>query len=157
MRGIVQRVHRASVTVDGQIVGQIHAGLLVLVAAEVGDTDPDVEKFADRIVNLRIFSDPEGKMNLDLASATQNSGAPNLLIVSNFTVAGDTSKSRRPSFTSAMGFEPGKEAFERLVNACLVRGARVQTGQFGAHMDVELVNDGPVTLVVQVGPSNVSN
>jgi D-tyrosyl-tRNA(Tyr) deacylase len=66
MRGIVQRVHRASVTVDGQIVGQIHAGLLVLVAAEVGDTDPDVEKFADRIVNLRIFSDPEGKMNLDL-------------------------------------------------------------------------------------------
>lgn len=157
MRGVVQRVSEASVTVDGAVVGTIGAGLLVLVAAEKGDTETDLQKFADRIVNLRIFSDAEGKMNLDLASATSDSATPNLLLVSNFTVAGDTSKSRRPSFTSAMGFEEGKAMFDQLVAACADRGARTQTGVFGAHMDVALVNDGPVTLVIQVGPSNVSN
>lgn len=157
MKGVVQRVSEASVTVEGAVVGRIGAGLLVLVAAEKGDTETDLQKFADRIVNLRIFSDAEGKMNLDLASATSDSEMPNLLLVSNFTVAGDTSKSRRPSFTSAMGFDEGKAMFDQLVAACAERGARTQTGVFGAHMDVALVNDGPVTLVIQVGPSNVSN
>lgn len=157
MRGVVQRVSEASVTVDGAVVGRIGAGLLVLVAAEKGDTETDLQKFADRIVNLRIFSDAEGKMNLDLAAATSDSAKSNLLLVSNFTVAGDTSKSRRPSFTAAMGFEEGKAMFDQLVAACAERGARTQTGVFGAHMDVALVNDGPVTLVIQVGPSNVSN
>lgn len=157
MKGVVQRVSEASVTVEGAVVGRIGAGLLVLVAAEKGDTEADLQKFADRIVNLRIFSDAEGKMNLDLAAATSDSAMPNLLLVSNFTVAGDASKSRRPSFTSAMGFEEGKAMFDQLVSACAERGARTQTGVFGAQMDVALVNDGPVTLVIQVGPSNVSN
>lgn len=144
MRAVVQRVLSASVVVEGTVVGRIGPGLLVLVGAHKDDTESNAFKLANRIAGLRIFNDDAGKMNLSMADA----GAMSVLAVSNFTVYGDAIASRRPSFISAAPFEQGRELFEAFVKALEVEGIQVETGKFGADMKVSLVNDGPVTLVI---------
>lgn len=144
MRAVLQRVSSASVTVEGSVVGGIDAGLLVLAAVEERDTERDRAWMADKLVNLRIFPDAAGKMNRSLI---ESGGA--MLLISNFTVAGDCRKGRRPAFTGAMKPPEAEHEFDRLVGAVRDAGVRVETGVFGAHMDVSLVNDGPVTLVVE--------
>jgi D-tyrosyl-tRNA(Tyr) deacylase len=147
MRAVVQRVLRASVTVNGEVVGQCGPGLLVLVAAHRHSVEPQAIDLADRVAGLRIFSDSSGKMNLALKDLPESEEAQ-VLVVSQFTLYGDVYSSRRPSFTESAGYDQGKAMYESFVAALtpLVRG--VETGEFGAHMDVELVNDGPVTLVI---------
>lgn len=142
MRLVIQRVSRAAVRVDGEMVGSIEQGLMVLAGLERGDGDDQIEKAAQRIATLRVFEDADGKMNLGL---DQIGGR--LLVVSQFTLAGSIRKGRRPSFDQAM---PGSEAeplFERFVELLRCHGVRVETGVFGAMMEVELVNEGPVTLL----------
>lgn len=141
MRAIVQRVSRARVTVDGQVVGEIGTGLLALVGAHKDDTEQNAKKLADRVAGLRVFNDADGKMNLALPQPAA------VLAVSNFTVYGDPSQ-RRPSFTSAAPYERGKELFEAFLADLKALGVHVEAGVFGADMQVELTNDGPVTLVV---------
>ncbi len=159
MRAIVQRVSSASVSVDGQVVGRCGLGLLVLVGVHRDDCGDNAGKLAQKIVNLRIFSDEAGKMNLSLLDLTRGSrvqgpgsegDGPGILAVSNFTVYGDVSKNRRPSFIESAGFEQGRLLFERFVEELRSSGLGVGTGVFGAHMEVALVNDGPVTLTVDV-------
>lgn len=143
MRAVIQRVSHASVTVDGEVVGRIGKGFLALIGAAQGDEDADVEYIASKIAGLRIFEDDGGKMNLALADV---GGA--VLAVSQFTLFGDCRKGRRPSFTGAM--EPGQaaESFESVVARLRALGLPVETGRFRAHMDVSLLNDGPVTLLI---------
>ncbi|MBT9561202.1 MAG: D-tyrosyl-tRNA(Tyr) deacylase [Myxococcales bacterium] len=143
MRAVIQRVSHASVTVDGEVVGRIGKGFLALIGAAQGDEDADVEYIASKIAGLRIFEDDGGKMNLALADV---GGA--VLAVSQFTLFGDCRKGRRPSFTGAM--EPGQaaERFESVVARLRALGLPVETGRFRAHMDVSLLNDGPVTLLI---------
>ncbi|MFQ3586262.1 MAG: D-aminoacyl-tRNA deacylase [Fimbriimonadaceae bacterium] len=154
MKGIVQRVSRAHVTVEGERVGEIGSGLVVLVAAHRDDTPKEAARLADRVVGCRIFNDRQGRMNLSLrdlwAAGDEANGArrPGVLAVSNFTVYGDTTQ-RRPSFVLSAPYERGKELFERFVAELASMGCPVQTGIFGAHMDVEMVNDGPVTVIVE--------
>jgi D-aminoacyl-tRNA deacylase len=143
MRAVVQRVTEAKVTVDGEVTGQIGAGLCVLVGVGKDDSDTLADALADKVVRLRIFEDDAGKMNRSLLDV---GGA--LLAVSQFTLFGDTSKGRRPSFVAAM--EPGRaeQLFERFCLACRNLGVTVATGRFRTHMSVSLVNDGPVTLLL---------
>ncbi len=150
MRAIVQRVGMASVSVGGREVGRCGPGLLLLVGVHRDDTEADARKLADRILGTRIFNDPQGKMNLAIRDFPQPEGGYELevLAVSNFTVYGDP-KSRRPSFTLSAGYEQGRALFDRFVFELRSLGASVQTGEFGADMRVSLVNDGPVTLVVE--------
>lgn len=143
MRACVQRVTEASVTVDQQIVGQIGRGLLVLLGVSDDDTPGDARQLADKVCGLRIFEDADNKMNRSLEEI---GGA--LLVVSQFTLMGDCRKGRRPSFTKAAPPEQADELYQTFVAAVGVRGIRVETGQFRAHMDVALVNDGPVTLLL---------
>lgn len=155
---IVQRVSMAGVRVDGKEVGRCGPGLLLLVGIHVDDDAAKIEKMAKKIVGLRIFNDTDGRMNLSIADfpfdgpPCQN--APlfdkSILAVSNFTVYGDASKSRRPSFTASAPFEKGKELFDLFVAQVRSLGVEVQTGIFGSHMDVSLVNDGPVTVMVDL-------
>jgi D-tyrosyl-tRNA(Tyr) deacylase len=142
MRAVVQRVTRAEVTVAGESVGRIERGLCVLVGVASDDTEEDARALADKIVGLRVFEDGAGKMNLDVTAAR---GA--LLCVSQFTLLGDARKGRRPSFTDAMAPEPAAALFERFV-ACCRAAVRTETGRFRTTMLVELVNDGPVTLLL---------
>ena len=142
MRAVIQRVSRAEVTVDGASVGRIGRGLCVLVGVANGDDEEDARTLADKTVGLRIFEDDGGKMNLDVK---QVGGA--LLCVSQFTLLGDARKGRRPSFTDAMAPEPAAALFERFVAFCRAV-VPVETGRFRASMLVELVNDGPVTLLL---------
>lgn len=144
MRAVVQRVSSASVSVDGKVVGSCGVGLLLLVAAHREDTESNAAKLADRVKGLRIFNDGEGKMNLALADV-----GGSVLAVSNFTVYGETSKNRRPSFISSAPYEEGERLFDAFVASLRGLGVEVQTGIFGAHMDVSLVNDGPVTVIVE--------
>lgn len=144
MRAVVQRVSSASVSVDGKVVGSCRVGLLVLVAAHREDTESNAAKLADRVKGLRIFNDGEGKMNLAMADV-----GGSVLAVSNFTVYGETSKNRRPSFISSAPYEEGERLFDAFVASLRGLGIEVQTGIFGAHMDVSLVNDGPVTVIVE--------
>lgn len=148
MKAVVQRVSEASVKVDGEIVGHIQRGLLVLVAAHKDDSDLETQKMADKVFGLRIFNDDAGKMNLAL---TEVDGS--VLAVSNFTVYGETAKNRRPSFVEAAPYERGQILFESFVSHLAAKGCRVETGLFGADMKVSLVNDGPVTVIVTVEPS----
>jgi D-tyrosyl-tRNA(Tyr) deacylase len=143
MRACVQRVNRAQVSVDGQIVGQVELGVCVLVGVGKDDGDADAAALADKVTGLRIFEDDAGKMNLSVLEA---GGA--LLAVSQFTLFGDVRNGKRPSFSDAM--EPGRaEAlFEQFCAECRMRGARVETGRFRTHMRVELENDGPVTILI---------
>jgi D-tyrosyl-tRNA(Tyr) deacylase len=144
VRVVVQRVSRASVTVEGRVTGSIGRGLLVLVGFAPPDGDSQVEWMADKVAGLRIFPDDAGKMNLDLAAV---GGA--VLVVSQFTLYGDASKGRRPSFIGAAAPEVAVPLYQSFVAALRAKGLPVETGEFGAMMDVELVNDGPVTLVLE--------
>jgi D-tyrosyl-tRNA(Tyr) deacylase len=145
MRAVVQRVSRASVAVDGKVVSSCGAGLLVLVATHRDDTEKEAVKLADRVAKLRIFSDAEGKMNLALGNLDPPGS---VLAISNFTVYGETAKNRRPSFIESAPYDRGHELYEAFVHALRGLGIHVDTGIFGAHMEVELVNDGPVTVIV---------
>jgi D-tyrosyl-tRNA(Tyr) deacylase len=144
MRAVIQRVTRASVEVEGRTVGKIQSGLVVLVGVAKGDNDADVSYLADKIPSLRIFSDDSGKMNRSL---TELGGG--ILAVSQFTLLGDIRKGRRPGFDQAADPAAARALFDQFVAALrAVSGLRVETGLFGAHMNVELVNDGPVTFVL---------
>ncbi|MCI0641426.1 MAG: D-aminoacyl-tRNA deacylase [Gemmataceae bacterium] len=143
MRAVLQRVSRAKVVVDGQTVGEIGRGLLLLLGVTHDDTPEKAQWLAEKVAGLRIFPDDEGKMNRDL---TEAGGAA--LIVSQFTLYGDTRKGRRPSFVDAAAPEKAIPLYEEFINAVKALGVPVATGQFGAMMQVELVNDGPVTLIV---------
>src|SRR5216110_1229503 len=143
MRAVVQRVTGASVTIDAQVVGQIGRGLVVLLGVEQDDTDADSQQLADKTIQLRIFDDAEGKMNLSLADLR---GA--ILVVSQFTLLGDCRKGRRPSFIQAAPPELAERLYETFVAAVGVQGIAVATGKFRAMMQVELVNDGPVTILI---------
>lgn len=145
VRGLVQRVTRASVVVDGQTVGEIGSGLCVLVGVTHDDGPDQVRKLADKIWNLRIMADDEGAMNLSIADTTRG-----VLIVSQFTLYGDTRKGRRPSWIDAARPEVAEPLVEAVVEELRGLGAEVATGIFGADMALELVNDGPVTLLLDV-------
>ena len=145
MISVLQRVREARVDVDGQTVGAIGAGLLVLVCAERGDTEAEADRLLAKILKLRIFSDAAGKMN----QSVQDIGG-GLLLVSQFTLAADTRSGMRASFTTAAPPDEARRGFDRLVEVCRERHPPgVETGQFGAHMVVSLVNDGPVTFLLR--------
>ena len=141
MRALVQRVTEASVAVEGQVIGQTGPGLMVLVCAMRGDDAAAADKLAARVAKLRIFRDEAGKMNRSLVDT--GGGA---LVVSQFTLAADTSTGNRPGFSAAAAPEDGRRLYERFAAALGDHGIAVQTGQFGADMKVQLVNDGPVTI-----------
>jgi len=143
MRAVVQRVSSARVSVEGRVTGGIDGGLAVLLAVGREDTEATAKFMAEKIVNLRIFNDPDGKMNLSLLDIR---GA--LLAVSQFTLYGDARGGRRPSFIQAAPPELGKALYEEFIRAISELGVRVETGVFQAHMSVELVNDGPVTILL---------
>ena len=143
MRALVQRVSESSVTVDGQTVGSIGKGVLVLLGVSKGDTEKEAEWLSEKIPNLRIFEDDAGKMNLSLIDI-----GGELLAVSQFTLAGDCKKGRRPSFDKAAPPETAETLYEYFTKMVAEKGIRVETGRFRAMMKVHLVNDGPVTLVV---------
>jgi D-tyrosyl-tRNA(Tyr) deacylase len=147
MRIVLQRVREASVTIEGEVVGAIAQGFLLLVGFAPGDTDAEVTWLADKVASLRLFSDAEGKMNLDLAAI---GGA--VLVVSQFTLYGDAAKGRRPSFVGAARPEEAIPLYERFIAALRGLGLTVATGTFGAEMQVALVNDGPVTLLLERSP-----
>jgi D-aminoacyl-tRNA deacylase len=140
MIALIQRVLRAQVDVAGETVGRIGPGLLALVAVQPHDGEAQIQRMAERLLGYRVFSDDLGKMNRSLAEV-----GGGLLLVSQFTLAADTSKGMRPSFTSAASPELGRKWFERLVEIAKSRHSPVEIGRFGAHMEVGLVNDGPVT------------
>ena len=143
MRAVIQRVEKASVSVEGEIRGQVSAGFLVLIGVEEGDGDADFKYIADKVPNLRVFEDEQGKMNRSLLDV-----GGEVLAVSQFTLLGDARGGRRPSFITAARPETADPMYERLVADWRARGIRVETGVFGAHMKVSLVNDGPVTILL---------
>jgi D-tyrosyl-tRNA(Tyr) deacylase len=143
MRACIQRVREASVRVGGQIVGKIGRGLVVLLGVALEDREADARELAEKIAGLRIFEDDAGKMNRSIEEA-----AGGMLVVSQFTLLGDCRKGRRPSFTAAAGPEAAERLYEVFVAAVRERGIAVQTGRFRQHMEVALVNDGPVTLLL---------
>ena len=146
MIGLIQRVSEAGVKVDGKVVGQIGRGLLVLLGVEKGDDEAGARRLLERILTYRVFPDMDGKMNLSLADI-----GGELLLVPQFTLAADTRKGTRPSFSSAAPPEQGNTLFEYIVRVACERHTKVETGVFGADMKVSLVNDGPVTFWLQVG------
>lgn len=143
MRAVVQRVSRACVVIDGETVGAIDAGLVVLLGVTHADTPTQAQWLAEKVVGLRIFNDADGKMNRDLLDL---GGA--MLIVSQFTLYGDCRKGKRPSFIDAAPPNLAIPLYEAFINGVKAMGIRVATGQFGADMKVDLINDGPVTLIV---------
>ena len=143
MKAVLQRVSRASVTVAGEVVGEIGRGILVLLGVEPDDTDDDARQLADKTIALRIFDDADGKMNLSLEEIRGS-----LLVVSQFTLLGDCRKGRRPSFIGAAPPELAEKLYNTFISTAGSRGVPVATGRFRAMMDVELVNDGPVTLLL---------
>ena len=145
MIGLLQRVSSASVTVDGERIAQIGGGLLVLLGVEKGDSREQAEKLVKKLLEYRVFADDDGKMNLSVLDI-----AGEVLLVPQFTLAADTGKGKRPSFSSAAPPEQGADLFAAVVDIMSQRMPQVQTGQFGADMAVELINDGPVTFWLQV-------
>ena len=143
MRAVVQRVSRARVTVGAETTGEIGPGLLVLLGVSVDDTPERARWLADKVVGLRLFNDADGKMNRSLLDVGGSA-----LVVSQFTLYGDCRKGRRPSFIAAAGPELAVPLYEAFVDAVRAQGVPTATGRFGAMMQVELVNDGPVTLIV---------
>jgi D-tyrosyl-tRNA(Tyr) deacylase len=152
MIGLLQRVAQASVTVDGQVIGAIGRGLLVLVCAEKGDTEREAEALLTKLLSYRVFADEAGKMNRSLVDV-----AGGLLLVPQFTLAADTRSGMRPSFSPAAAPEDGRRLFDHAVRRARERHANVATGQFGADMQVALVNDGPVTFWLRIDPPKVSS
>ena len=145
MLALLQRVSEARVSVAGDTVGQIGPGLLVLVGVQPGDSLAQAQRLAERLLGYRVFDDPDGRMNLSLADT-----GGGLLLVPQFTLAADTDRGRRPSFTSAAEPQHARAMFDVLVDAARQRHADVATGRFGAHMQVSLTNDGPVTFLLRV-------
>lgn len=143
MRAVIQRVSRSRVVVANQTVGEIGNGLLVLLGVATDDTETDVEYLAEKVCTLRIFEDSGGKMNLDVS---QTGGA--ILAVSQFTLCGDARRGRRPSFDTAARPEQARQLYESFVERVRQRGLRCETGQFQAEMQVELINHGPVTILL---------
>ncbi len=143
MRAVIQRVTRASVSVAGQVAGEIGAGLLVLLGVSRTDNPESASYLAEKIANLRIFSDEAGKMNLSLLDTGGSA-----LVVSQFTLYGDTRGGRRPSYIQAAPSEEASRLYEEFVRSMRALGVAVQTGVFQAHMQVDLVNDGPVTILL---------
>ncbi len=144
MRACIQRVSRARVTVAGEVTGRIGAGMLVLLGVAREDSEADARQLAGKIAGLRIFEDEQGKMNLSIGDV---GGA--MLVVSQFTLLGDCRKGRRPSFVAAAPPEQAEQLYQVFVDAVAAAGIEVATGRFRQHMEVELVNDGPVTLLLQ--------
>jgi D-aminoacyl-tRNA deacylase len=149
MRAVVQRVSRAEVSVGGKPLGAIGIGFAVLLGVARDDTIADAEFIADRILGLRVFADDAGKMNLALGAVD---GA--LLVISQFTLLADTSGGRRPSFIRAAPPELARQLYDHFISLARARGVKVETGEFGAHMEVALVNDGPVTIVFDSRPDS---
>jgi D-aminoacyl-tRNA deacylase len=143
MRAVVQRVSRAEVRVGGRVIGKVERGFVVLLGVAAGDSEADAAHLADRIIGMRVFADDAGKMNLAIA---QVDGA--LLVVSQFTLIADTNSGRRPSFIKAAAPEEARRLYEHFLSLARTRDVKVETGEFGAMMDVELVNDGPVTIIL---------
>jgi len=148
---VLQRVREARVDVDGQTVGAIGVGLLVLVCAERGDTEVEADKLLAKLLKLRIFSDDAGKMNKSVQDV-----AGGLLLVSQFTLAADTTGGNRPSFTQAAAPDEGRRLFDYVVERARALHPVVQTGRFAAEMQVHLINDGPVTIPLRVAPAPVA-
>jgi D-tyrosyl-tRNA(Tyr) deacylase len=144
MKLVVQRVSHASVTVDGNVVGKINEGLMILIGAKKGDTEKDVEYCVEKALNLRIFTDENDKMNLSVKDIQGE-----LLLISQFTLYGNTSHGRRPDFMEAELPDRANELYELFIERSKQSGLKVQTGIFGADMKVELLNNGPVTLIVE--------
>ena len=145
MLSLIQRVTSATVTVEGEVVGTIEAGLLALVGVEPGDGEAQIARMAERLLGYRVFADEAGRMNRSLADT-----GGGLLLVSQFTLAADTRSGMRPSFTTAAPPAEAEQGFNRLVDICRQKHAgRVETGRFGAHMVICLINDGPVTFLLR--------
>jgi D-tyrosyl-tRNA(Tyr) deacylase len=144
MRAVIQRVKQSLVTVENQTIGKIGKGLLVFLGVAKQDGDRDADYLADKIANLRIFEDENGKMNRSLLEASGE-----MLVVSQFTLLGDCRKGRRPSFINAAGPDEANTLYERFVSLVRQKGISVQTGQFQTMMAVSLINDGPVTLILE--------
>ena len=145
MKGLIQRVKRASVTIDGELYSKIGHGILVLLGVEKGDSEENAEKLADKISKLRIFEDENEKMNLSVQDIKGE-----ILVVSQFTLAGDCKKGTRPSFDKAESPQRANELYEYLTELIRQKNIPAKTGVFGAMMDVELLNDGPVTFMVEM-------
>jgi D-tyrosyl-tRNA(Tyr) deacylase len=145
MIALIQRVQHASVVVDGQTIGAINEGILALIGVEKNDTEANAQRLLERLLNYRIFTDNDDKMNLSLHDTKGG-----LLLVPQFTLAADTQKGNRPSFSSAAAPEQGQRLFNYFVAEAKINYTNVETGQFGADMKVSLLNDGPVTFWLQV-------
>ena len=152
MLALVQRVSHAKVTVENAVIGEIGRGFLVLVCAEQGDTQVEADKLLAKLLKLRIFNDAQGKMNLAIQNLDGEGTVGGLLIVSQFTLAAETTGGNRPSFTNAAAPARGRELFDYFVAQARAVHPIVQTGRFATEMAVELVNDGPVTIPMRVAP-----
>ena len=150
MRGLVQRVTRASVTIDGEVVGQIGPGICLLVGVTHDDDAAAAEKLAGKVWNLRILADRDGAMNLSLSDRHETGESAELLVVSQFTLAADTAGGNRPSFSGAAPPALGRELYEAVLRMARERHAPLAAGEFGADMQVHLVNDGPVTIPLRI-------
>ncbi len=146
MRVLLQRVAEARVEVEGEVTGAIGPGLLLLVGISDSDTENELRQMADKVANLRIFEDSDGRMNLSALDMVADGELPGMLVVSQFTLYGDVRKGRRPSFTRAAGPEVAAPMIDRFAEMLAEMGFHVESGRFGAHMMVSLVNDGPVTI-----------
>ena len=144
MRAVLQRVSRAEVRVSGQVLGKIGRGFVVLLGVAQGDTEADAAKVADRILGIRVFADNAGKMNCALATV-----GGELLVVSQFTLLADTDSGRRPSFIHAAAPDDARRLYQHFLSLVSKDKTKVETGEFGATMEVELVNDGPVTIILE--------
>ena len=143
MRAVIQRVKSASVTVESKVISSIKQGFLILLGVEKGDTQGDIDYIVNKIVGLRVFEDSDEKMNLSIQDIKGE-----IIVVSQFTLAGDARKGRRPSFSNAMAPQDANKMYMQVVESVKSFGIEVGTGQFGAMMDVELINDGPVTILL---------
>ena len=145
MKALIQRVKKASVTIDGELHSKIGAGMLVLLGVEKGDTEENAEKLAEKLSKLRIYEDENEKMNLSIIDVKAE-----MLIVSQFTLCGDCKKGTRPSFDKSAPPETAKELYEKFIDEINSYSIKTQTGKFAAMMDVELINDGPVTFMIEM-------